>query len=90
MTSDSWQVASIKYYLYIFAEMVGEEQYAERVRICELCPFFGEVDIPGVRVLGCKKCGCPVETKPRVLKYFSVIKAKMVVVECPDGRWPKL
>lgn len=90
MTSDSWAVDAINYYLSVFAEMATEEQYEERVKICRGCEFSGMVSVPGAMVEGCTKCGCPTETKPKVVKYFNPAKMRIVKAECPVGKWPEL
>lgn len=92
MTSDNepWAIEAINYYLSVFAVMATEEQYKERVNICKGCKFFGVVEIPGAVVDGCTICGCPVATKPRVVKYFNPAKLRIVKAECPMELWPEL
>lgn len=54
-----------------------EEHYEERRKRCEGCPYFGQVEVKELRIKadGCTVCGCPIETKGRMIKHKSAKEA---------------
>lgn len=73
---------------------VTEEHYQERLKVCRRCQYWGsvliELPIKGIKLPGCKICGCPMATKPRWLTYWSLLEFKFKEATCPhpDGnKW---
>ena len=88
---------TINSYIKLGGSLVSEDQYQDRLKVCRSCPYKGTVEIPlVVKTLtapGCTECGCPFETKPRALKYFSLSKLAIVRAVCthPDGnQWEEV
>lgn len=87
----TWQEDLINWYMDFAGVLVSQEDYIARVETCKGCDKFGVVVLPGgTEVPGCTICKCPVETKPRVLKYFNPAKMRVVKVKCPLGKWAVL
>jgi len=92
MTSDSapWAVEVINFYMKVHAEMAPDSLVKARGDTCKGCEHFGKVEIPGALVDGCKVCGCPLETKSKVIRFFHPVHLKMETSDCPQGLWPEI
>lgn len=63
--------------------LVPDEVYNTRVEACKGCSHFGTVKpLPLISADGCTLCGCPLETKARMLKYFSPTHMGLKLSEC--------
>lgn len=63
--------------------LVSDEVYEKRATACKGCIHFGEVEpLPKIVAPGCMLCGCPLETKARMLNYFSPSKMGMKLSAC--------
>lgn len=76
--------------LAIFVEnggiKVSEENYEARKAICEACPFHGAVEpVPNIILPGCRICGCPTETKAKMLLILSEVVATVLNVAAKPG-----
>lgn len=72
----------------------SEEHYEARLAACKQCPYIGLVEpLPGVKAEGCTLCTCPLETKARMLTYFSPSRLQVVDSRCTlvektgEDRW---
>lgn len=80
----------INWYLKNHGEAVSGDQYKERLKVCESCPWMGDVNVFGEKMKGCTKCGCPSSTKPRFRKYFNPTKLKTIWIKCPLEKWEQV
>lgn len=63
--------------------LVPDEVYKARSEACKGCPYFGTVNpLPLITAEGCTLCGCPLETKGRMLKYFSPTNMGLKLSAC--------
>ena len=75
-------------------KLVSDEVYDKRVSACRGCIHVGTVHpIPGIEAEGCTLCGCPLETKAKMLNYFSPTHMGIKLSECSlvektgEDRW---
>lgn len=62
--SDSYLAYTIDWWIKQNGTLVDDETKNQRIKTCESCPFYVEVEpVPSLKLMGCKKCGCPTETK---------------------------
>lgn len=48
-------------------ELVDKNEEMRRRYICSGCPYFGDVQpLPILKMKGCIRCGCPIDTKAKV------------------------
>mgnify|MGYP000095985619 CR=1 FL=1 len=74
------------------AELVEDQEFERREKICQGCNDFVNLGWKGFEVKGCGICKCPLVTKGRTSKYFSFSKMKVIDTKCPsmDGdKWSK-
>lgn len=63
--------------------LVTDEHFEARVAACRKCPYVGQVTpLPKIKAEGCTLCGCPLDTKARMLKYFSPSRLGVVDSRC--------
>lgn len=74
-------------YIKAGGSLVDDVEFERRKEICEGCESVGLVWIPGGEVRGCLECGCPLDTKLRAKRYFSMGEMEMVESRCPVGKW---
>lgn len=92
---ESWIIDAINMVVKLGGELIEEDHYQERLKICQECDHFEEVpisDLSKQTLMGCGICKCPAATKPRYKKYFSFSKMRIIEAKCPDqvNRWAEV
>ena len=65
----------------------SDEVYKGRMDVCSECPKKGTVYVAHMMFDGCTECGCPFETKARML----TIRGEKITCPHPDGdKWANI
>lgn len=88
MNMASFLEHGIKFYLDRGGSRVTNDQYKQRLDVCNTCERSGTVSILGVgKTPGCLECGCPFATKPLFAEFFNPLTFQVEEVFCPLGKW---
>lgn len=65
----------------LVVERAGPETKAERLEVCERCPFLNK------KSRKCRVCGCYVDIKTGTIKNRNPEKLRNEFTHCPKGKW---